>query len=81
MRWQCEYHNSKGLQCREPASIRLHFDPYTPFNHIDLCSVHEEDYPLFKWFQYISEGETLGEGIYLSKKEGENAVHPPEWKS
>lgn len=69
MRWPCQYHGSRGLRCTEAACIRLHFDPYTPFNHMDLCSIHEIEYPSFKWFQYIfDEGEKLGEGVYPNKE-------------
>ena len=66
VKWVCQYHNPKGLQCREPAFIRLIFSSEHPFDHMDLCGVHQEDYPVYKSFQYImNNGEELDGIIYV----------------
>lgn len=67
MRWQCEYFNSTGMQCPEAADRRIHFNNKHPFDHMDLCELHLEAYPEFKWSQLFREGELDPDAIYTSK--------------
>lgn len=60
MRWQCQFYDSKGEQCTEPATLRIHFEKLHPFDHMDLCKVHIEFHPGYVWSQeIIDNGEVL----------------------
>jgi hypothetical protein len=40
MKWQCSYHNSKGVRCENEAIYRAQFHEEHPFDHMDLCETH-----------------------------------------
>jgi hypothetical protein len=47
MRWQYSYVDSKGIRCINEALHRLHFAADHPFDHIDVCAKHLEEYKFF----------------------------------
>jgi hypothetical protein len=55
MRWQCSYHDNKGKRCENEALHRLHFSTEHPFDHVDVCQKHFEEYPRFCWVQELQE--------------------------
>lgn len=63
MKWQCEYHDSKGGRCDKPATIRIHFAKDHPFDKMDLCEDHFDIHPGYVWFQNI-EKEYLSDALY-----------------
>ena len=55
MRWRCSFHDAKGIQCPNAALWRMHFAKDHPFDHIDVCSEHLDDYSSYSWLQDIGE--------------------------
>ena len=53
MRFPCQFHNAKGVQCEKPALWRLHFSKDHPFSHTDCCSEHLDEYQNYSWLQDI----------------------------
>lgn len=51
MRWQCSFHDSNGLRCPNEALKRIHFNGEHPFDHMDACDKHMEEYKIFVWIQ------------------------------
>jgi hypothetical protein len=51
MKWQCTYHNSHGVRCENEALHRIHFSSEHPFNHVDVCALHYEEYQIFCWVE------------------------------
>lgn len=49
MRWQCQFHNSKGIRCAKEASHRVHFSKDHPFDHMDVCDEHLEIHQGYVW--------------------------------
>ena len=60
MRWQCTFVNAAGSRCENEAIHRLHFSSADPFNHVDVCAEHFEEYKVFCWVQEINDkGEII----------------------
>lgn len=51
MRWQCTFVNAAGSRCENEAIHRLHFASEHPFDFVDCCKVHFEEYKYFVWVQ------------------------------
>ena len=51
MRWQCTFVNSKGIRCENVALQRIHFASEHPFDHIDACAEHLEEYQRYCWVE------------------------------
>lgn len=51
--WQCSYVNSKGVRCTKCAVNRIHFSADHPFDHVDLCDEHLEEYRGYVWTQNL----------------------------
>ena len=59
-KWQCQYHDSKGVRCTEPAVQRIHFAKDHPFDFMDLCEEHLKFHPGYIWKQMFGEeGELI----------------------
>lgn len=51
--WKCQYINAEGASCGNEALFRLHFAPDHPFDHVDVCMLHSEEYKYYAWFQLL----------------------------
>ena len=51
MRWQCSFTDSTGSRCENEAIHRLHFSSQHPFDHVDVCLEHFEEYKRYCWVQ------------------------------
>jgi hypothetical protein len=51
MRWRCSYHDAKGIRCENEAIYRLHFAADHPFDHVDVCEKHQNEYTNNTWIQ------------------------------
>lgn len=51
--WKCQYVDAKGASCENEALFRLHFSPEHPFDHVDVCMLHSEEYKYYAWFQLL----------------------------
>jgi hypothetical protein len=51
MRWQCSFVDKTGKRCENEALHRLHFASEHPFNHVDICDKHFEEYSEYSWVQ------------------------------
>jgi hypothetical protein len=55
MRFQCSYHDAKGTPCENEATYRLHYAKDHPFNHVDTCTEHLDQYFSFAWMQDLGQ--------------------------
>ena len=47
MKWRCSYCDPKGDRCEAEALFRLHFSTEHPFDHVDVCAEHLDEYEGF----------------------------------
>lgn len=50
-RWRCTFTDVSGKRCENEALHRLHFSNDRPFDFVDACAEHFEEYKLFCWVQ------------------------------
>jgi len=62
MKWQCSYTDVNGIRCENEALQRIHFSSEHPFNHVDVCSEHFEEYKRCCWIQDLHDKN--GEEIF-----------------
>lgn len=55
-RFMCGYTDSKGVHCTCVASKRIHFSTDHPFDHMDLCASHLEEYKTWVWCEVLTDG-------------------------
>lgn len=53
--WQCSKVDSNGVRCPVNAVCRLHFSIEHPFDFIDVCEAHYNEYTDWLWEQAIEE--------------------------
>jgi hypothetical protein len=52
----CSYVDSHGCCCNQVAAKRIHFSTEHPFDHMDLCLTHLEEYKTWVWCEVLVDG-------------------------
>jgi hypothetical protein len=57
VRWRCTYTDSTGSRCENEATHRLQFSKEHPFDHVDVCEEHREEYKNYVEVQSLTANE------------------------
>jgi len=53
MKWRCSFHSANGVRCEKEAVLRLHYHKDHPFDFVDTCREHLQEYRHYQWRQTL----------------------------
>jgi len=72
--WLCQKVDADGNRCAKTAVHRLHFSKDHPFDFLDVCETHLDEYTDYLWVQYMKEVETWAKEYEDGRRKSESAI-------